>query len=328
MRRYLSSDDVLRVVEKLRQHRLGVLLRRLAQPSADARVRHAWNTAPGRVRQWAGIPHVQQRLNARATGDPNQSIPAYVAAKYLSGGRHRGLSVACGAGANEVRWAETGCFERIDGYDISPARIEVARQRARDAGLAHMLYFHVADVRTMPLPAGAYTVLLAESALHHLSPLAPAVARLRDALALGALVVVRDFVGPSRFQWTRAQVDAADALLAAMPEAYRIRGASGTVKTRIWTPGLLMMQVGDPSEAAESDRIPDVLAAHFATLETHNLGGDVLHLAFDEIAHHFVAPDAARLAVLEKAFAREDAYLAAHGQAGDFLFGVYRKARA
>ncbi len=328
MRRYVSPDDVWRVVEKVRQHRLGTLVRRLVQPSASARVRHAWSAAPAGVRQWTGIPHVQQRLNARATGNPRTSVAAYVAEKYLSAGGHRGISVACGAGANEVRWAETGCFARIDGFDISPARIEAARQRAQAAGLAHVLHFHVADVRSVPLPPEAYTVLLAEGALHHLSPLAPAVARLRAALAPGGLVVLRDFVGPARFQWTRAQVAAADALLAALPEAYRTRAASGTVKRRIWTPGLLAMRLSDPSEAAESDRIPAVLAAHVHTLETRSLGGDVLHLAFDEIAHHFTAPDSARLYWLEQAFAHEDAYLAARPGAGDFLFGVYRKAHA
>ena len=44
-----------------------------------------------------------------------------------------------------------------------------------------------------------------------------------QALTPGGLLVLIDFVGPSRFQWTDTQFEAVEGLLAQIPEDYRRR---------------------------------------------------------------------------------------------------------
>ena len=183
-----------------------------------------------------------------------------------------------------------------------------------------MLRFAVADVRTLALPAASYDAILAEGALHHIAPLEPAVAALAPLLLPGGRLVLRDFVGPSRFQWTDRQVAATDALLRALPEHLRTRWGSGRVKTRVLRPGTLAMRAMDPSEAAESDRILPVLDRHFALVECKDLGGSVLHLLLDDLAFHFQEDEGA--AWLAALFEAEDALLA-DGLPSDFVYAVY-----
>lgn len=183
-----------------------------------------------------------------------------------------------------------------------------------------VLRFAVADVRSLNLPDTSFDVILAEGALHHISPLEPAVAALARLLKPGGRLVLRDFVGPSRFQWTDAQVAAADALLATLPERLRTRWGSGRVKSRMLRPGTLAMRLMDPSEAAESDRILGVLNRHFEPIDRKDLGGTVLHLVLDDIAFHF--QDGEGAAWLAALFDAEDALLE-DGLSSDFVYAVY-----
>ena len=84
------------------------------------------------------------------------------------------------------------------------------------------------------------------------------------------LLVVNDYVGPTRVQWRRAQIDYARRFLASIgvdPSSLRYR----TPYTR------LRQIIGDPSEAPQSDRIES--AYHDATGATlHPLGGVILQL--------------------------------------------------
>ena len=85
------------------------------------------------------------------------------------------------------------------------------------------------------------------------------------------------------------------------------------------------MILSDPSEAAESDRIISELANRFELLERHDLGGTLLHLVLDDIAHNFDAETVVAADALQALFSTEDALLHAGELSSDFVFAVFQK---
>jgi len=164
-------------------------------------------------------------------------------------------------------------------------------------------------------------VILFDSSLHHFSGFERILPAVRGFLDEGGLLVLNEFVGPHRFQWPDDQLRAANTALAAIPEKYRTR-LSGHVKQKVFRPGLLRMILSDPSEAIQSSKIVSAANGFFTRLIEVGLGGNIIHLALKDIAHHFTGFDPAADVVLRQVFAAEDDYLQTNDS--DFLFGIYR----
>jgi hypothetical protein len=139
------------------------------------------------------------------------------------------------------------------------------------------------------------------------------------ALGPGGLLIMDEYVGPSRFQWTSGQMRAANALLGALPEGHRTQ-LDGQVKHRVVRPSRLSMRLDDPSEAVESAGLMPALQRYFAILEEHPYGG-ILHLALHSIAHNFQAgDDPSTVRSLGLCLTAEDQALARLGS--DFTYAV------
>lgn len=93
----------------------------------------------------------------------------------------RALDVGCGAGGLAAALARRA--GEVDALDRSPVMLAGARRVV--PGNVRCVQ---ADVMDVPLPRGGYDVITSVSALHHL-PLEPALARLRDALRPGGVLV-------------------------------------------------------------------------------------------------------------------------------------------
>jgi SAM-dependent methyltransferase len=322
----LSKDDLPLLLEKIRQGHGPRVLRMLISVGSRRRVERMWAVTESPPKHWGSLEAVQRRWNLLTTGDTDETLYDYVARTHLADRSDRvALSLACGTGAHEVRFAQTGRFARIDAFDISPARIENARERANREGLEETLRFEVGDARTLNLPDSSYDLIIAMNALHHFTPLKPVVAQMRALLNPGGLIVLRDYVGPDRFQWTSRQIDAADELLRSLPVRYRIHWGSDTVKKRNYRPGRLAVWFSDPSEAAESSQILPLLDEAFETVERKDLGGAILHLVLKDIAHHFARHDPKADKHLERLMAAEDELMARGEVGSDFAFGIWVK---
>jgi len=96
------------------------------------------------------------------------------------------LEIGCGSG--ELTAALAGRAERVLALDLSPEMLAAARARcpgARNVELA------LSDALTHPLPAAHFDLVISVATLHHL-PLAPMLARARDALRPGGLLWLLD----------------------------------------------------------------------------------------------------------------------------------------
>ncbi len=321
-RTFISPYDFVRLYEKLTDE--DGALRRLMGRRED-RVRGVWAQTTTPPRHWYNIPAVQERLNRLATGSPETDHRAFTVREFLKGGGLCGLSMGCGAGQKEIHWAASGVFDQLHAFDLSPKRILAAQQATQAAGLSEKLSFVVSDAAHYQPKAASFDVLIAEASLHHFDHLEVLIPHMATWLKSGGLLILHEYVGPARFQWTQKQRSVADDLLQKLPSSHRSRWNGRGLKNKHYRPGWLPMWLYDPSEAVMSDRIMPLLHQNFSTTLLRPLGGTVLHLLFDEIAQHFLEPDETASKFLKLAFDTEDHLLAAGDLPSDFIFAIFHR---
>ncbi len=286
----VNRQDLDFLVNGLRTGSIWRTLKRLVRGS-EAAVKATWEQVAGPPSYVWSIPAVRRRANRLITGDPDLEYPVYVSQTYLAPLQPlHGLSLGCGTGEKELRWASLCRYARLDGYDISAPRIAQARSQARAAGRPEA-HFHAADVYRVDWPAAHYDVAFVDQSLHHFTPLEALLLKIRRALKPAGYLVASEFVGPTRFQWADRQLEAINGVLAILPPAYRRRWSNGRIKTRVYRPSRLSMIMGDPSEAVESARIVPLLERHFEIVERKDYGGTIIHPLFNDIAHNFLDDD-------------------------------------
>jgi len=321
-------DDILRIKVRLEQGALPKL-KRLLLPG-NRRAAAAWSAAESAPRHWGAVPAIRRNWNERISGHPERDWMDVALSHGAIPANARILSIACGNGANEVAWlgrcrAAGIPVAHMTAFDVSASRIAAARNRAAEAGFADETTFLEDGFDTFNADAGAFDVIIAENALHHAQNLDVLLDRMKVWLRPGGSLIVRDFVGPSRFQWTNEQVGHADRLLTEMPERLRRRHGSGAVKTRFLRTGTWLMHLSDPSEAAHSSEILDGLRGRFREELLVGMGGTVLQLVFEDIAGNFLDPDDAEaMEHLHRAIETENALIRDGVLPDDFVFGIFR----
>jgi SAM-dependent methyltransferase len=322
----VNRHDPVRVLQKLRLGQGAAMLARVAR-DRRGRVEAAWAEPAASNSQWWAIWGVQQRWRTKVCGRPDVDFPQYVCDRYLPAAKDLiGLAPGCGGGYYALRWADWGIFRRLDAFDISPPRIDAAREEAARRNLDGSVRFSVGDIARLELPEDEYDVILAEQVLHHFSPLDEVLTRLARCLKPGGILYVDEYVGPSRHQWTERQLSAANALLALLPDRYR-RMEEGRRKDRVIRPSILRMVLTDPSEAIESACILPLVREHFEIVHQRGYGGTLLQLVFDGIAHNFRDDSSETQRWLALCFAAEDALLATGDVPDDFVVAVCRPRR-
>jgi glycosyltransferase involved in cell wall biosynthesis/SAM-dependent methyltransferase/GT2 family glycosyltransferase len=76
------------------------------------------------------------------------------------------LEYGCGPGGRAFALARRGAI--VQGIDISPVAIEIARETAQERGVAQRTTFEVMDAEALDLPAGSFDLVCGTSILHHL----------------------------------------------------------------------------------------------------------------------------------------------------------------
>lgn len=315
----INFYDIVKLARKVRQGQAGKVLAKLVT-GKSGRVRKSWSRVENPPINWWDIPEVKQRWDEKISGTKNLSHQKYFARKYFDGMNGVvGLSLGCGRGDVEMKWAATGKFARIDAFDLSENRISFARKAAQENGLSEIINFRVGDVYTIELGKEKYDFIFTEGSLHHFSQLAKIVLKIKAALKPGGYFFLNEFVGPTRFQWTERQLQIVNGILAILPPEYRIIYNSRRRKNKVHRPGRLWMQLSDPSEAVESDRILPLIEENFTIVEKKGYGGTILSLLFSEIAHNFMSDDPATKRLLQLCFDIEDALLTTNDIRDDYV---------
>lgn len=265
---------------------------------------------------------VEAHVHRRISGEPGLAPAAFFAG--LVDEAHRGangISLRAGDPALELALLRNRACATIAFVDPSAERLEYARARVPE-DLLEKVRFEKADPVAYE-PAEAPGLVVSSSALHRVEDPRALIARFGGWLPPGGMVYVDEFVGPDRFQWTDAQIEIVNRLLARLPQEYRVDLAadSGAVKEEIGRPNRERFARDHPHEAVAPAQIRAALDAELEPVEVRPYGGAVFHQLFARIMGNFVRrPEVVEL-ILEL-----DAILTDHGVVtSDYLWAAYQR---
>lgn len=232
-----------------------------------------WNDA-GHAEQlahatWMNNTAVLMHLNERATGDPARDWLTSWAHRWFVGDQLRVLVLGCGEGWLERGIAQWPFIARIHAVDF--AEEAVARARTAAQGIDKITY-GVVDLNRDELPRNAYDVVLAHSVLHHVANLEHAYAQIEGSMRPDATLIVNEYAGPARFQFS-------DDVLSIMNTLLRCLGRQPRAR-----PSEEQMIANDPTEAVRSDELIAFTEKFFDVRERKNIGGTILQHLLYEIA--------------------------------------------
>jgi ubiquinone/menaquinone biosynthesis C-methylase UbiE len=311
------------LISILQWKKIKKLLSRIRQTNQTA-VEVTWASKSSNPCCW-DIPAVNSRWNFLISGSSDVDEYNYIFRKYLTQNNSlKVLSLACGTGHCELNWASFSNIEHIDAYDISKERIAYAKSKAAEVK-CNKINFQVGDVYKIELKPNYYDLIISEQALHHFTPLKQILDRVSYTLKPTGYFFINEFVGPTRFQWTKNQIDAVNSILAIFPAKYKVIYGSNELKSKVYRPSRLSMKIVDPSEAVESSNILPLLREKFETIEVKGYGGSILSLLFEDIAHNFLGDDDFTKQVLSICFGIEDLLIKNDLIQNDYIIAVCKK---
>jgi SAM-dependent methyltransferase len=191
----------------------------------------------------------------------------------------RGLSWGCGLGAFERSAIRSGLVGEIDGFDLSPASLEEAREAAEKEGISGIRY-RLGDFNDPHLEPRRYDIVFFHASLHHVSALERLFQRLAVALKPGGWIYIDEYVGPSRTSWSAEHLRLAQAALDMIPPGAKLRA-------RLEPP----IEVNDPSEAVRSDEISKFVGEFFDVTEWRPYGGQITDLVMPCVTLEWAASE-------------------------------------
>ena len=218
---------------------------------------------------WGYHPLINDYINATIMPGAHSMLDWFQQRFLPAGPCQRALSIGCGAGRGDRQALLANACHFLEGFDISPGSIAIARREAEKMGLSERLHYWVTDANTLQLEKGRYDLALAFGALHHIEALEPLCAQLRQALKPDSYIFVNEYVGPARFQWTAEQLDIINRVLALIPARWRRA-------EQVKPPAIAEMIAADPSEAVRSDEIITILCQNFEVVDYCDYGGGLL----------------------------------------------------
>ncbi|MEX0972455.1 MAG: methyltransferase domain-containing protein [Solirubrobacterales bacterium] len=299
----------------------------VAEPAAPPQQQQSSPAAPApavnpRVLAFWQSDIANAHIRRLISGDESVSTASHFA--ELLDDFHRGsaaVSLRGGDPALEVELLRSDACRTIAIVDGAAERLEYGRARVPEE-LRQRVVFAQANLSTYE-PDEPLGLVVAKSALHRCEDPDAIVSRLTGWLAPGGMVYLDEFVGPDRFQWSDAQIEIVNRLLACLPEELRrdLTSKDGEAKSAIGRPDEGRFRRDNPSEAVAGSRIRQALDSHLEPVEVRPYGGAVFHQLFARIMGNFAGrPEIVRL-ILEL-----DAILTDRGVLeSDYLWAAYRK---
>lgn len=319
---YISIGDFVDLFYKIEQKGLQKILSKFKLKESE-RVKAKWNDEISTGDFWV-IPSVRKRWNRLSTGDENVEYEDYFVTRYLEEKRDlKLLSVGCGTGSRERKFAQKQVFSEITGIDVAKNAVDEAARLAEEKGFSHVHYI-CGDFTKQTFEKTHFDVILFNSSLHHFN-------HIHDFLQYHVLpllkpdgyLVIQEYVGPNRLQWTREQLDESNRLLAQIPENFRRKLKSNRIKSRVYRPGIIRMKMIDPSEAVDSESILPAIHQFFEVVEEKSLGWNITHILLKDISQNFLGDDAETQSILQKLYEAEDEFVKKQGRF-DAVFGIYK----
>ncbi len=227
---------------------------------------------------WMAHPICREAINRRIAGE----VGAYpLDHLYAVAGMPRfekALSLGCGTGRVERAMARLGIAAQIDAVDGSSVSIGIARQKALDEGHS-TIHYEVADLNQVRLPRGVYDAVVFHQSLHHVSSVEKLLERVLASLKPDGLLLLDEWVGPSRVEWNEQMLAPARSLFAAVPAPWRK-----------WSELRAPIEQDDPSEAVRSSAILPAVRRLFSVRVTRPYGGNLVAVLLPQLERSAMTP--------------------------------------
>lgn len=272
--------------------------------------------APSR-QAWLDHPAVARHYRDRGHIDGRRWEEWVVARR--GGPIGRALELVCGAGARSLFLFEHHLVRSVDGVDPGEDQILAAEANRASSGAPGV--FRAANPNALRLPRGAYDLVFACHALHQVVALERLLDEAYAALTPDGLFVVEGFVGPSRFQWTEAQMRLVETILSCVPERLRTL-PWGVPKTSEGRPDRAAVTAQSPFEAIRSSEIVALVRQRFSLVAVRPLGGTLQNLFYNGIVHNFADDDAEASRIVDLVARAEDALIDTGLLPSDFVIMI------
>jgi ubiquinone/menaquinone biosynthesis C-methylase UbiE len=211
------------------------------------------------------------------------------------------LEIGSGNGDLLLDLRRMNLADQYVGMDVSAVAVQVSQQKATEAGFSN-LRFEVGDLNKLELAPQCYDMILAQMCIHHIENLEHLFAQVARALTPNGLFAINDYVGPSRWQFTRTQILLANALLYCLPDRLKVSHPEGNIKGQLKRPTIHEMLAMDASEAVRSEEILRVFKQYFSVERQIDYGGSVSILVLDTIISNFKVEDRTSVRWLKSVF--------------------------
>jgi ubiquinone/menaquinone biosynthesis C-methylase UbiE len=199
---------------------------------------------------------------------------------YFAGRKFKSLlSPGCGTGDHEIMMAQSGIVGEIDAFDFSEASLDIARQKARDAGVS--IKFYQDDINNFVIEKGkTYDLVMCSGSLHHTKELEHFFSTVQSVLAPNGFFIVNEYVGACYNIYDKRKVAMLERLYRCIPPSLR----SGRME-HYHNPTIQEALALDPSESVRSALIVPFLNEYFDVKLFHPFGGQLLHPLYQLLDH-------------------------------------------
>ena len=234
---------------------------------------------------------VSMRICGKRVGSRSAGVLHFLQTKTAEEVFQRGVSVGCGDGQKEATLIRAGLVGHFDLFELSRDSIAKGRALAERQGLSDQMTFHHLEESVFDRIDGSeiYDFVTWNDALHHMPDVFEAVAWSRKVLRNQGVFFMDEYVGPTRMQWSGAQLAAASSVRRSLHERYLAKPSEpfGGHSVEVKRPTIEEMIAMDPSEAVDSERILPAVKKYFPQADIRDFGGIVFFLAMNEMSKNF-----------------------------------------
>ena len=244
-----------------------------------------------RSRWWshgAIIRHINKMVCGEPIEGPHQGFNRLIEKRMPAGGFRDGVSVGCGSGGKEMKLLQRNLVQRFHLFEIGEFRRDQIKAKAHEHGVADRISIHIGNAMD-EAPRSEFDLVYWNNSLHHMFDAEKAVRWSDVALKAGGCFAMDDFVGPTRFQWSDAEIEIASRVRGLLPDRFLVNPKSREhmLNRRVGRPSIEKMMEADPTEAADSGSIQQAVLDHFPDAAMVRTGGIIYHLALNDVLANF-----------------------------------------
>lgn len=316
-----TLDDFSDILIKVSQRGMSFVLSKF-HLSSTHRTKSSFNTIQTNGAHWWTIPEVKMRWNELIYDDISLDYASYISDKFKQSKELSIISLGSGGCVRELEIAKKNPTWNITCVDFSEERLISAKTIAQENGLNNFQTIN-SNILSRDFSKDQYDMVMFNSSLHHFDQINTFIPRVMELIKPAGYLVIDEFVGPKRMQYSKEQLTAINECLKEVPKKYRGIFKTNYTKNYFRGSGLIRMLLSDPTECVDSASILPVIHSLLETIEEKPYGGNILMPVLKDISHNFYELDEEKKQCLKRLFDYEDKYLLSHQS--DHVFGIYQR---